>query len=261
MQVEKRRLFFGFEIEAPWPEGFPNGRLLDEKNRHLTLAFLGNVDPTPLMQALETIPRPPFKIGPVGVFDQFLALPKDQPRVASWHMRWLSAQDEIVDFHARLRVWLENLGFQMDQRPLLSHATIARAPFRVEEWEEAFTPLPFLITGFHLYESTGGLHYPSIWQLPLEKAFEEFEHTADIAFTIRAENLQQLYVHGATALSFKFPPLIDYICEQSFDHLNEVVRALNQLIAAADQERGCPFKAVSYHGQFTNGLWEMIVDV
>ncbi len=38
---EEKRLFFGAEVSAPWPKELPQGRVLEEKARHLTLAFLG----------------------------------------------------------------------------------------------------------------------------------------------------------------------------------------------------------------------------
>jgi len=52
---------------------------------------------------------------------------------------------------------------------------------------------------------------------------------------------------------FDFTPISD---------LNEIVYALNAMIARADSEIGCPFKAVSFHGtENQTNEWEMIVDV
>ena len=256
-----KRLFLGLEIDAPWPDQYPNGRLISEKERHITLAFLGNVDSKPLMEALEKIPLPSFSIGPIGFFDQLLVLPEMRPRVVAWHIQWFSVNEALAQYQIRLLDWLESLGYRVDRRPLLSHVTLARAPFQVEEWKGAFVSLPCFIKGLHLYESVGNLHYLSRWEHLLKPAFEEFEHTADIAFTVHAHDYEELYLHAAFALSFKFPLMLPYIKKQPCDNLPDVVRALNQLVAQVDQEQGCPFKAVSYHGEFKDETWEMIVDV
>ena len=258
-----QRLFFGLEVDSPWPSFYPEGRLISEKQRHITLAFLGFVDPTALQKSIEKIPLPSFSIGPVGFCDQLLFLPEERPRTVSWHIEWLSEERELSGYRVELLHWLDKLGYRTDRRPFLPHLTIARTPFKREEWE-GFSSQPFITKALHLYESIGNLHYPSRWQFPLEPAFEEFEHTADLAFSVRASNLQQLYLHAALALSFKFPPLIAYLKRpnnKTIGDFFDVISALNELIAVADQEQGCPFKAVSYHGQFKENSWEMIVDV
>jgi RNA 2',3'-cyclic 3'-phosphodiesterase len=48
--------------------------------------------------------------------------------------------------------------------------------------------------------------------------------------------------------------------------IDQLVIALNQAVSQEDQERGCPFKAVSFHGEIHQEegqllTWEMIVDV
>ncbi len=256
-----QRLFFGFEIDVPWPHEYPIGRLLSEKERHITLAFLGFVDPIPLQESIERIPLPPFSISPIGVCNQVLFLPEKHPRTVSWHIGWLSKELEILHYRSELLKWLQKIGYRLDNRPFTAHVTIARMPFEKEGWLQTFTILPCMIKALHLYESIGNLHYPSRWKFPLQPAFEEFEHTADLAFFIHAQTLQELYCHAALALSFKFPPLVQYIKMQNPKDLYDVIQGLNQLIATADQELGCPFKAVSYHGQFKENSWEMIVDV
>lgn len=256
-----KRIFFGFEIEAPWPIDYPKGHVLEEKERHFTLVFLGNVDPAAIMQNLNSIPLPVFKIAPAGYFDKVLLLPAGHPRVVAWHAKWFLEGLEIDQYQKRLLDWLEDLNYKVDRRPLLSHVTVARAPFEEEEWLKAFSPLPCMIKALHLYESIGNLHYSSLWQFPFTPPFEEIEHTADVAFIIYGSNFQQLYLNAAIALSFKFPPLLDFLTEKMLHDLNEVVRELNQLISITDQKIGCPFKAVSYHGEFKNQKWQMIVDV
>ena len=260
--MEERRLFFGFSVDAPWPTSYPKGRIIEESARHLTLAFLGN---RPFDEkALSDFPKPEFPIGPVGVCDKLLFLPDLKPRVVSNQVHWLTDGEKLGTYQEKVLDWLENLGYTVDRRPFLSHITLARAPFVEKEWEEVFEPLPVMITGIHLYESIGNLRYPSIWDLPLICAFEEFEHTADIAFYVHGQNYRELYLHGALAMSFKFPHFITYLQDSEITDLHAVVRALNQMITKSDQEIGCPFKAVSYHGKLTEEKplkWEMIVDV
>jgi RNA 2',3'-cyclic 3'-phosphodiesterase len=45
-----KRLFFAFEVDAPWPEALPSGRILEPSCRHMTLAFLGNIPFAPLFR-------------------------------------------------------------------------------------------------------------------------------------------------------------------------------------------------------------------
>jgi len=243
---------------------YPNGRIIEESSRHLTLAFLGNHPFQPLEKALSNFPKPDFPFGPIGRSNKLLFLPELKPRVVAEHIQWLCDEDQITTYQTTLLDWLENLGYPIDRRPLLPHITIARAPFIEKEWEEAFEPLPFMITGIHLYESIGNLRYTSIWHHPLSPVFEEFEHTADIAFHIYGEDFQQLYLHGALALSFKYPPILDFLTSSTVANIQSVIKLLNQMISTCDAQIGCPFKAVSHHGKLLSKhplKWEMIVDV
>jgi len=261
-----RRLFFGFSIAAPWDISYPEGRLIAQSSRHITLAFLGNIDFSPLEEKLSEIPLPSFPIGPVGKTDQVLFLPEKKPRVVAHHVSWISDGEKIERYHQQLLDWLETLGFKVARRPFLPHTTLARSPFDPTKWEEAFHPLPLFISGITLYESLGNLTYTPIWENKLILPFEEFEHTADIAFHVRGMTENELYLHAALALSFTFPPILSFLENIEMPDHNAVVRALNKMIATCDLEMGCPFKAVSYHGELkkdTNQLlhWEMIVDV
>lgn len=263
-EMEEKRLFFGFSVDSPWPSTYPKGRIIEESARHLTLAFLGNHPFEKLEKELSHFPKPDFLIGPAGVCDELLFLPKFKPRVVSHHVHWLVDGEAINTYQEKVLDWLENLGLPVDRRPFLSHITLARAPFVEKEWEEAFENLPVIITGIHLYESIGNLRYPSIWNLPILPAFEEFEHTADIAFHVYGKTFRELYFHGALAMSFKFPHFLSYLKDREIKDLNQLVQSLNEMITFCDQEMGCPFKAVSYHGKLEkNNLmhWEMVVDV
>lgn len=268
MKEEKKRLFFAYEISASWPLDYPKGRLIDPSSRHLTLAFLGDIPYPPLEILLNEFPSPPFRVAPIGFFDACLFLPKKHPHVVAWQIDWQIDWVEISleNFQQAIVNWLKGHGYQIDERPLLSHVTLARTPFDIEEWRQTFVPLPVAIQGIHLYESMGNLTYRPIWSYPLLPPIEELDHTADLAFLIRAESTQQLHLHAAAALAFRFPPLLRYMKKMELKaHLDDIIAALNALIARADSDIGCPLKAVSFHGslQEEKGTlqWEMIVDV
>lgn len=265
---ETKRLFFGFEIHAPWPEDFPEGRILAPSSRHMTLAFLGHVPFNPLQEALKSFPEPPFKVGQSGYFDHVLFLPNDHPRVVAWHMKFLNEQLNLNHYYKDLIVWLKTHQFRVDEfNHFLPHLTLSRAPFETKDWEDSFSKLPWIMTHLHLYESLGHLNYQSCWTYPLKFPFEELEHTADIAFRIRGETIQALFHNAFTALAFNFPPLLSYSAKMAEIHtFDEIVYVLNGIIGQADSEIGCPFKAVSYHGNLHQEedkilLWDMIVDV
>lgn len=257
-----KRLFFGFEIKAPW-HVTPPGKIVQEQMRHLTLAFLGNIEFEKLETHLSALPLPQFQVGLSGFFDRILYLPPRHPHVVAWH--GILDDQKITEYVVRLHDWLKTLGIERDLRlPWLPHVTLARSPFERENWNKNFLPLPFYFCNLHLYESKPNLQYTPIWSASLLPPYDELEHTADLAFQIRAENEMDLYQNAFTALAFHFPPLIEY--KQSAPaHADKIVSTLNHALALADAEKGCPFKAVSHHGEIIkqNGLhtWEMIVDV
>ena len=265
--MTEKRLFFGWEVQAPWPETLPFGRHLDEAHRHLTLAFLGKTNYSELAQALSAFPTPPFSIGYMGYFDQCLFLPEKHPHVVAWHIEWFNNGAQLQTFYEMVVQWLHDKGFPVDIRHgFMPHVTLARSPFHSRAWRKQFSPLPLMIKDLHLYESIGNLKYTPLWSLRLLSPFEEREHMADIAFLIRGLSFDQLYRNGACALAFHFPPFLSYIHNPpKMSSLEEVVMELNQIVTRADQEIGCPFKAVSYHStlETIDGCmnWEMIIDV
>lgn len=266
MKIEKR-LFFAAEVEAPWPDEYPPGRLIEEPCRHITLAFLGNIPYQKLYDALNSFPPPPFKIGPSGKCDKLLFLPEHDPRVVALHIQWLDKEQQLNSFQKSLLQWLEERGYKVDTRELLSHVSLARSPFEEQSWKDSFLEIPIFIKAIHLYESVGNLHYLPRWHFTLTPPFEEIGHTADIAFNIQGETYSELYLHAALALSFHYLPMISYVAaKKEHQSLEEVVADLNKLIAIVDTSMGAPFKAVSYHGDVkkrADGMlqWEMIVDV
>lgn len=267
MQPDYKRLFFGMEAEAPWPDLFPFGRHLEESHRHLTLAFLGNADFSKLKEALLTFPPPPFKVGFGGQFDQCLFLPPKHPKCVAWHVDWLEESLSIELFHQTLNEWLDANGFPSDRKhPFNPHVTLARLPFNKKAWQKAFSPLPVMLKTLHLYESLGSSKYLPLWSYPLLAPFEEIEHTADIAYWIRGESYNQLFQHAQLALAFFFPSFLPFFSKgQTFTSIEAVIFALNEVVCHADREIGCPFKAISYHTEMAikeNVIhWEMIVDV
>jgi len=267
--MDEKRLFFGVEAHAPWPETYPKGRVLEESHRHMTLAFLGNVDFTKISDVIPELPLPSWKIGLAAMFDKPLFLPKHsrQPRVIAWHVAWLTSGQPLLDYQLQMTDFLIKQEYHLDKRPFLPHVTIARAPFYVTDWKKHFVSIPCFFSDIHLYESKGGLRYEPIWSAKVASPFDEIEHTADIAFIVRGENLAQLYTNALLALAFRFPLLINYFFEASnLISLNDIVKLLNESVLKADSDLGCPFKAISYHGDLKQSPagyyeWEMIVDV
>lgn len=261
--MQTARLFFALDIEAPWPDDWPEGRVLAEPDRHETLAFLGNVEENKIPDLLAGCPVPSCPLAPSGQFDQCLLLPKENPRLAAWHLMW--SRPIIPLFQKTLAEWLKGRQIVFSEKPWLSHVTISRAPLDKKTWVQMFEPLPCYAKGFHLFKSLGQSKYLSLWSKPFHPPFRETEHTADMSFLIYGEDLASLYNHAILALSFKYPPFFLYE-KTSFSSLEDVVIALNQRVSDVDRELGCPFKAVSFHGEvqkIENKLlsWEMIVDV
>jgi RNA 2',3'-cyclic 3'-phosphodiesterase len=266
LNEDSRRLFFGAHTEAPWPNDYPSARMISEETRHLTLAFLGQDSFSKLQQLLPSVPRPSFAIGPVGIAKQLIFLPQEKSRVVAASVDWLDASAKLNVYQKALADWLQSNGYPLDKRSFFPHITIARAPFDKKQWKVHFTPLPFFVKAIHLYQSLGNLQYRSLWESPLLPPFEELEHTADIAFQIRGDNIRELHLHAQLALAFKFPQLTDFFTSNLQDSLEEMIISLNEMVAIADAEFGCPFKAVSFHGMIKSDAhnilhWEMIVDV
>lgn len=264
-EEESKRLFFGAQVEAPWPD-YPPGRMIPEETRHVTMVFLGQNSFSKLQAALKNAPLPLFQVGPVGIAKELVFLPPDKARVAAFSVKWLDPLASINHYQKVLSEWLQAQGYSLDLRPFFPHVTIARAPFDKKQWEEDFTPLPLFVKAIHLYQSSGNLQYQSLWEFPLLAPFEEFEHTADIAFLVRGNSCEQLHCNAQVALAFKFPPLVKFFTAHLQNSLNETIIALNEMVSAADAEIGCPFKAVSFHGNIKKDagnilFWEMIIDV
>lgn len=253
-----KRMFFGIEVHAKWPESFPPGRILDENCRHLTLAFLGDRD----ISELKNPPLLNYKVGLVGVLDKCLFLPKRHPHVVCYDVKWLEKAEKFEEYRSTLNNWLK---FE-EKEKFLPHVTICRAPKAIKEWKDTFSPMPFMATHLHLFESLGNSKYQPLWTCKVKPPFEELEHTADIAFRIHGETLHELHRHAHVAMAFKFPLLLNYVTWQEPKSLDDIIFDLNETITKIDMDIGCPFKAVSYHGDIIKEpdgtlKWEMIIDV
>lgn len=262
-----KRLFFGFEVHAPWPEEFPSGRMLAPSDRHMTVAFLGNVSYAKVTGLLQEFPKPPFTIGSGGIFDKCLFLPDRHPHAVAWRVQFCNSSSTVNEYQTECVNWLEAQGFSLrNAESFLPHVTLCRTPFKEKQWQQSFATLPFYIKDFHLYDNLGNSIYRPVWTIPLQSPFEVLEHKADMLFLIRGETIRQLYWHAQIALSFHYPLLTPYISEEiKVEEIEEVVTALNALVSRADQEIGCPFKAVSFHGELLRDEYglklEMIIDV
>lgn len=267
MVAEIKKLFFGLEVHSPWPEQLPQGRIIEKTDRHLTLAFLGPIVFSKIQEILPLLPLPPFQVGLVGSFDHCLFLPLKHPHVAAWHVHWLEPAEVLESYQKQLVKWLKSYQFSVNEYDqFLPHVTICRDPIHQSEWEQSFVSLPLIISHLHLYESLPHSKYKPIWSHHFLPPFEEVEHTADLAFLIYGENLNQLYCHAYIALAFKFPPLMGlFIPIEIEEGVNDIIMHLNEAISKADINIGCPFKAVSFHGEIEeeNNIlkWEMIIDV
>jgi RNA 2',3'-cyclic 3'-phosphodiesterase len=263
---DQKRLFFGMEVHAPWPKELPDACTLKAKHRHLTLAFLGDTSYSQIKTLIPKLPRPSFRIGPVGIFDSCLFLPRRDPKVVTWHVEPFGENDFVAEYQESLASFLEQQGYELDHREFLKHVTLGRSPFLPKQWKKAFHPLPLYFQNLHLYESHSGLCYEPIWTHDLLPPFKEIEHVADIAFHIYGGDLQQIYCNAQIALAFECPEILPFLKSQlRVENLEEIIIQLNEAVTQADHEVGMPFKAVSFHGEVEkkgeNLVWEMIVDV
>ena len=105
----------------------PKGvRWLDSRAMHLTLKFLGNVDPGMISGVLDSMslsaePVAPFRLGlsGLGMFPN-----EKRPRVL-----WAGVQgdlDALMELQQRVEAAMHSLGFAMEARPFSPHLTLGR---------------------------------------------------------------------------------------------------------------------------------------
>lgn len=262
--MDVKRLFFGLPAFCKWPQSLPEGRIVKEENRHLTLSFLGSCDWEKMQKLLVNFPGFQRKVGAASLFSQALFLPINHPQVVAWKVQ------ENSFFYQKIKNeldnWLKKQNCKQDQKPFLPHVTIARFPFPRDPWQKHFINLGVQFHELHVYESFSFSEYRSLWKWNFLPPFEEISHIADRAFIIRGENIQEIYEHAKIALFFDDPLYFPYVeFQKKVTSLDETVIALNDLIALCDKKIGSIYKAVSFAGELKkeNSVysWEMIVDV
>ncbi len=268
MRDEKKtnRLFIGASVVAIWPDTFLSNEIIKEENRHLTILFLGGQDQN-AKNILMNFPKPKSTLSPIGIFSKYVGLPKRSPHLVALEGEIITGMN-IEDYRNNISRWSEMQGieFKKAKRPFYPHLTICRKHPDIFKWESSIIKIPFYIDGINLYQSLGNSEYEKLKIYPFVPAFEQIHHTADIAFLIRGESLQNIFINAQIALAFSYPDILGFLeTDIEISSQDQVIMELNKIISNIDIKIGSPFKAVSFHGSFTQQLgytqWEMIVDV
>lgn len=188
-----KRLFFGFNILSTWPDNIPKGRIIRETDRHMTVAFLGNIEFEQLEIILKDIPKPTSPYGFSGIFDKVEFLPHKHPNVVAWHADLRCDLPWVENYYKILNAWLNEKGMATTtHNHFLPHVTLARKPFNCHDWCTQFRESVFISTALNLYESMGGLIYKPIWTHPLLAPFEKI---SDREFIVRGQTTELLKQH------------------------------------------------------------------
>lgn len=184
------RLFVALEVpEVPRREvrrrlstvrdRLPRAKWVDPENLHLTLVFLGEVEPARLPVLEERLaeafaPFPPLdlRLEGGGTF------PPGRPARVAWV--GVDAPDDIVDLQRAVeKVAVETVGIEPEGRAYQPHVTLARCPDpwrrdAIEKFDHAFAGSigpPFVAERGALVESRlapGGARYKVVREFPLE---------------------------------------------------------------------------------------------
>lgn len=200
MDAVKRRVFFGFDAVAPWPDPLPAGRVLRPQDRHVTLAFMGMVEVDSLLKLMPYCPKPP-PMGAVGAYTECLFLPPKKPRGVAWKLDWWTQKDALYEYQRALTEWLIDCDYapHSTKRGWLPHTTIARGDYSDTQWRQDFRPLPVITTHLHLFESLGHSQYDPLWSLPLQRPFTR---TANLEWQVTGKTLADVYLGAHAALCF-----------------------------------------------------------
>lgn len=140
-------------------QGLDGARWVPFDNFHLTLAFIGDVDPPDLRdinEALSTIDQQPFdlELNGVGHFGD------RKP-----HCVWAGLRDtpDLTILQSSIVTALGRFGIALDRRKFKPHVTLGYlkgfSHEEVEQWRIAYalaSERPFPVTEFHLYRSHMG---------------------------------------------------------------------------------------------------------
>lgn len=138
--------------------GLPGARWVRERQFHVTLQFLGNVDgPTAqaAAEALHGVRADPFelKLGGLGHFP-----PRGEPRVL-W--AGVDGGDELLELHRQVEKVLKRAGIPPEERKFAPHLTLAKLngtplPRLLEYMREhlEWSAEPFPVIDFQLFHST-----------------------------------------------------------------------------------------------------------
>jgi len=269
---EQKRVFFGFEIDSFWIDLPKENKIIDEKMRHITLLFLGDVpadEITSYIDELSKLEKTSFDIGPVGYFNKCLFLPHKNPRLVAFEVDFFNKIDEIKKFQKLLLNFFNKKNIPLkEKKPFLPHVTISRGHFDKKKWEDHFKLAPLYIKSMNLYESFENSKYSTLWKEDFIKPFEEIKHTADMAFIIRGKNFVDLLYNSFIALSFKLLDFLKYIylLRADVNNIDDVIINLNEIVTQSEIDGiFLPFKAISFHSNIIKEKnilnWEMIVDV
>jgi 2'-5' RNA ligase len=169
--MDTRRLFWGFEVHAQWPQFPHDGRIIEPESRHATVVFLGEVDYNILKPFIESY-RPSINSTPTGYFDHIMFLPnKRKARVISLGGK-INEMSQCTSEVQRIKRGMDDLGLSTEEREWLFHVTVARAPFNREIWDNWLATkhplhIPFSLSSISLYQSLPSLTYKKLHSFPL----------------------------------------------------------------------------------------------
>lgn len=238
-QAETKRVFLAFEVHSPWPKILPQGRILKEEARHLTIAFIGDIHYASLENILNSFPPPKILVGMSGKFDHCLFLPKKKPNVVSWHIEWDDHHFDLAIYKQELINWLteHQIPIKHYNEIFLPHVTLSRRPFQFHEWRKAFQVLPLYIKDIHLYESKSGLNYTPLWTWPLLAPFEVIKVHEGLILSIRGEKLTSLFKHCISAIAFFYPSILSKNSSpMQFQHFGELFPFLEKILKKAREK-------------------------
>lgn len=173
------RLFAGIELDPherercaaigrQLGEGGLHARFETRENLHLTIAFLGFVEPDQMTALYAAMDAAAAAIAPfVIALDRIGAFPHERkPRVV-----WIGPREQRPYRRAALavRAQFEALGFHFDQPPI-AHVTLARVKGTTHLPLIAFEPIPVRVGTLTLFESlhdAAGTHYEARHRTPL----------------------------------------------------------------------------------------------